>query len=364
MKLTSCLAIGVVCGALSLSGIDAADAKVRVVPYTKAGNWSVRAVYSAKGPFDHCSANTKYVSGTRVSIIAYRSGNWRLWFAHDSWPDRGRQRFPARVVVDGRTVLNDTGHFKGRNAYVDLGRNVERVRAIMRGRSMSVVTPSGTSSFSLRGTSKATRAVARCWKAHYRKPAGGGAFGSANGRAATGGAFGGQPAQPKRKANELSRGDTLALATRYLARSRQPYSILPREKGPLKHFPVNWKMQNGTIGGMRVFKNTTTDVTKLLSSLLAEQAKYCEGRSATEKGDVKTVKGRRMVRARGVCETNKGRVLNITYKVAELGRKMVMMITEFRSGGAVSKQKSGQAARSGSDNLPKDQIRIPAPNEL
>ena len=36
-------------------------------------------------------------------------------------------------------------------------------------------------------------------------------------------------------------------------------------------------------------------------------------------------------RGRGVCETSKGKVLNIQYKVAQLGRRMVMLIMEIQS---------------------------------
>ena len=344
-----------------------ATAKVRVVPYAKEGVWQVRAVFSQRGPFDHCSANAKYKSGTRVSIIAYRSGNWRLWFSHPSWPDRGRKTFPATLRVDGRTVLNRTGHFKGRNAYIDLGRDIKRVKALMRGRQMAVVSPSGTSRFSLKGTFRATVSVAGCWKANYRKPSSSGAFGSANnsagggafggGAASGGGAFGGKVTR-KAPSNQLTRANTLELATQYLAKAKQPYAILPANKNTLRHFPVNWKYSRGGIGGMRVFKNTNVSVEKFLSVLLADQAKLCKGRNASQRGDLRTIQGRQMVRAKGVCETNKGAVLDITYKVAELGRRMVMMVMEVKSK-RVGGTAAGKPSPGGSGA-----IRVPGPQEL
>ena len=160
MKMAPFLVAGAVLGMTTGLIASGAEAKVRVVPYSKAGNWNVRAVYSARGRFDHCSANARYQSGTRVSIIVYRSGNWRLWFAHNNWPDRGKAAFPATVRVDDQVVLSQNGRYKGRNAYIDLGREIQRVKALMRGRSMAISTPAGTSRFSLRGTNKATRLVA------------------------------------------------------------------------------------------------------------------------------------------------------------------------------------------------------------
>ena len=359
------LAFTLLAAALPLIGAPApAQAKVRVVPYSKAGVWTVRAVFRENGPFDHCSANAGYKSGTRVSIIAYRSGNWRLWFAHPSWPDRGTTTFPATLQVDGRTVLRQNGNFKGRNAYIDLGPDIEKVKALMRGQQMAVISPSGTSRFSLNGTFRATVQVARCWKANYQTPStGGGAFGSANnnsgggafgGGGSSGGAFGGAAPPTTRPSNELTRASTLELATQYLSKSQQPYSILPADKNPLKHFPVNWKYSTGGIGGMRVFQNTSVSVEKLLATLLSDQAKLCKGRNASQREALRNVQGRQMIRAQGVCENGNGSVLNITYKVAELGQRMVMMVMEVKSAGGASN--SGKASGG--------PIRVPGPQEL
>ncbi len=191
---------------------------------------------------------------------------------------------------------------------------------------MTVISPSGTSRFSLNGTFRATVTVAKCWKSNYTAPSSGGAFASANnsGRGAFGGGAFGGIAPRKTPANQRTRANTLELATQYLAKSKQPYAILPANKNTLKHFPVNWKYSRGGIGGMRVFKNTSVSVEKLLSVLLADQAKLCKGRNASQRNGLRTVQGRQMIRAKGVCETSKGAVLDITYKVAELGQRMVI----------------------------------------
>ncbi|SRR6056297_361241 len=370
MRIASLFAAGVAAMFGLVSSIPAADAKARVVKFGKAGNWNVRAVYSSRGPFDHCSANARYKSGTRVSIIAYKSGNWRLWFAHKNWPNRQRSKFPATLTVDGRVVLRHTGNYKGRNAYVDLGRNVKRVRAIMRGRTMAIRTPNGSSRFSLNGTNRATRMIARCWKTHYKRSTGG-AFGSANNKA-PGGAFGGRRTannktggafgSGSKKFLELSRADTMEVATRYLAKATQPYAILPKNKSPLKYFPVNWRMRDGSVGGMRIFRNSRANVEKLLTSLLADQAKHCSGRNASEREKLRNVNGRQMIKARGVCQNSQGTTVRTQYRVAEIGNSLTMMIMEIRSAGNKGSRpkSSGKSSPSSNDGA----LRIPGPNEL
>lgn len=78
-------------------------------------------------------------------------------------------------------------------------------------------------------------------------------------------------------------------------------------------------MQDGQIGGMRVFQNCAADVETLLGTLLSDQAKLCQGRNASEREASKVINSRRMARARGECAGNDGIVLNVTYTVAELG---------------------------------------------
>ena len=158
--------------------------------------------------------------------------------------------------------------------------------------------------------------------------------------------------------NELSRASTLEIATRYLSTAGQAYSILPREKSLLKHFPVNWKYQDGSIGGMRVFRNTSAPVDRLLGTLLSDQAKHCKGRNASQREPQTKVRGRNIARARGVCETSKGTVLNISYKVAQLGRQMVMMVMEIKSAG---RKPVGRVDRS---KAGPGKGRPPGPNEL
>lgn len=361
MKLARILVIGAAAAAAQCAVPAIATAKVKVVPYVKSGNWNVRAVFSANGRFNHCSGTARYQSGTRVSIIVYANTNWRLWFAHSSWPRRPRSTFASTVRVDGRVVLNRQGVFTGRNAYVDLGRDVSKVRALMRGRSMAISTPAGTSRFKLTGTNRATQAIARCWKANNRRTyPRGGAFGGGAVSGGASGAFGGGTTARRSSSKQLSRGATMEIATEYLSKASQSYSILPKGKSPLKHFPVNWKLQNGSIGGMRVFRDTNASVDKLLGVLLSDQAKNCKGRNATEREASKLIRNRRIARARGVCETSTGSVLNVSYKVAELGRRMIMIVMEVettRNGGSSG---TGQKRSRGKD----DAIYIPGPSEL
>ena len=236
----------------------------------RAATGTYRLFICSRGPFDHCSATAKYRSGTQISLIAYATGNWNLQFYKREWQQRKRQNFPARLIVDGRTVFRGNGYFKGRSAFVYLGRSGKRVSALMRGRVMTVETSSGTSSFRLDGTFKAATLVSQCWKRHRRNGRNNGvvannrgnrgAFGGNTGQGAFGGnpgAFGSGPANNS-QARVLARAATLELATTFLSKFKRPYSIMSRNQNVLKSFPVNWRFDNGLIGGMKVYRNTST----------------------------------------------------------------------------------------------------------
>ena len=369
-QLNGCLRIcrtsAVASGILALSVLvlpSAASAKLRVVPFTKAGNWNVQAIYDgAKNRFSHCSASATYRSGTKVGLIAYSSGEWKLQFYKRDWPRRPVRTFPAQLLVDGRSVLQGSGSYRGRSAFIGLGRSITRIKALMRGRVMSIRTPNGTSSFRLDGTFRASVQLARCWKAHNRPPATGGAFASnqgafGGGASKQGGAFGGGGA-PAPRAALLPRGRTLELATAYLSSFKRPYSFLTRDKNILKHFPVNWKFQNGVIGGMKVYQNTGTGAEAMLQRLLAQQVARCKGRSATDREKVLRLKsGRKVHRARAICEASTNSIITAHYRVMRLRDRMLMVVMHVGVKGASGRSNSPLPPGGGED-------RLPGPNEL
>jgi len=346
-----------------------AQGRAKVVAFSKAGNWRVNAVYSSNGNFNHCSASATYRSGTRVAFIAYASGLWRLQFYKRDWPKRPVTKFPARLEVDGRNVLRGKGFFRGRSAFIDLGRSSERVFALMRGNIMAIHSPSGTSSFRLSGTFNAASEVARCWKFKRRAGTGAfannnsnsnqGAFGGGTGKnnrgafgGNQGGAFGSSSSSVRRRAKVLSRGQTLDLATSYLSGINRPYKILPNGKNVLKHFPVNWKFGNGLLGGMKVYTNTRTPPQAVLNRLLAQQATNCKGRSATERETPLRLKsGRTVQRAKGICATPSGSILSMRYRVSKLKSSLLMVIMFVGA-----KKQYGGSSGSGK--------KQPGPNEL
>lgn len=338
--------------------------KVRVVNFAKSGNWNVQAIYDrARQVFSHCSASATYRSGTKVSLIAYAGGDWKLQFYKRDWPKRPVTKFPARLVVDGKVVLRGAGNFRGRSAFIALGRSSKRVIALMRGRVMSIRTPSGTSSFRLDGTFRATVQLARCWKVHTNRPPSSGAFASNQGAFGSapqqGGAFGATPRSSRGAV--LPRGRTLELATAYLSKSKRPYSFLTRDKNVLKHFPVNWKFENGVIGGMKVYRNSGTGAEAVLQRMLAQQAANCKGRSATDRESVLRLKnGRRVYRARGVCEAKASSIIDIRYRVMELNAGMVMVVMHMGLKG-VDSDRSGTPLSGGGRT---EQRRLPGPNDL
>ncbi len=331
-----------------------AQGRAKVVAFSKSGGWQINAIYSQNGAFNHCSASATYRSGTRVAFIVYASGLWRLQFYKKAWPKRPETRFPASLEVDGRRVLSGRGFFRGRSAFIDLGKTSKRVFALMKGRVMTIRSPSGTSSFRLDGTYKATFQVARCWKAMRKR--GGDAF-AGNNQGAFGngasGAFGGRAGTSPGSARLLSRAQTLDLATSYLSATQRPYTFLPAAKNLLKGYPVNWTFTDGKIGGMKVYTNTAVDPARVLKRLLASQAENCNGRNATEPEPPLRLKksGRLVHRARGICQSAGGSVQQIKYRVSRLRNKVLMIVVHVDRN---SLPESGQ---------PTEQ-RAPKPNEL
>ncbi len=336
----------------------------KVVDYAQSGDWKIRAIFAKDGGFNHCSAMKPYSDGTRVGFIAYASGLWRLQFYKSDWPQRKVVPFPARLEVDGRSVLSGRGFFRGRSAFIDLGRSAERVSALMKGKAMTIRSPSGSSTFSLGGTYNAVITVVRCWKDKRQSVgvAGGSAPPQANqgafGNNATGnGAFGTAPPSQQGRAKVLSRAQTLDLATSYLSASKSPYKFLPANKNVLKRFPVNWRFDNGLVGGMKIFTNTDADPAKVLKRLLAQQAENCKGRSATEPVAPLRLKksGRIVHRARGACETPTGSVLQTSYRVSRIKSGILMVVMHVGAKKLFTEKPLPPAG--GGD-------REPAPNEL
>lgn len=364
-QLVSCLAL---LGTASVGpGAAMAQSTVRILPFAKTGKWTVKALYASSGPFNSCSASAKYRSGTRVAFIAYSTGIWKLQFYKSDWPNRRPSKFPARLSVDGRTVLTGEGKFRGRSAFIRLGRSSKRVIALMRGRTMTITTPAGSSSFRLDGTFSAAVHVAKCWKKHSKRrsyASNQGAFGKgkasgAFGGGTTGGAFGSSGVATGAGVKILSRGETLDLVTTYLSAFKRPYSILPANKNVLKHFPVNWKFQNGLLGGMKVYKNTRTSADRMLRRLLAQQATRCQGRSAIEPEKPILLKGgRKVARARGICEIKGRNLLKLRYRITELNSNTLMVVLYV---GAKRIADGATAKRGGGGGAPRKQ---PGPNEL
>ncbi|MEO0672890.1 MAG: hypothetical protein AAFZ05_12795 [Pseudomonadota bacterium] len=360
-----------------------AMAQVKSTQFGKAGNWTINAVTTKGGTFNHCSARAVYKSGMEVYLIAYNSGNWSIQFYRKDWPQRKETKFPATLIVDGREIMRTNARFRGRSAFIDLGRSRNGLRAIMQGNIMAVRSATGTSRYRLTGTRRAAQVATRCWR-RYRKTItanrndgafGGGARTPLPNNRSNDGAFGSGSAKPSLNRNKalVSRGETLDLATRYLSRAKVRYQILPKERNVFRFFPVNWRYDNGTYGGMLVLRNSKFNAVTGLESLLKDQAKWCKGRSATDRKPVSGARGRQVARARGICEVN-GAVTEIEYSVAELGDGRLMFISEglradkarkARPGGTAPAFPLPPSARppSGSNATPRANRR-PGPNEL
>jgi len=353
--------------------------------YGKAGNWTVQAVYDNRQRLSHCSAGVRYKSGVQVYLIQYAHRGWSVQFFDKGWPKRPVSTFPATLKVDGRTVMETRGRFRGRSAFINMGKRQERVRAIMRGRIMTIISPTGKSNFRLTGSSAAAKVVRRCMAKHNRrgsdafaaKPPSGafgatpkpssGAFGDT--RKSASGAFGSnkvrrpRPAKKKGTHAKFSRAQTLEYAVRYLAKAKRRYEILPTGKTYFKNFPVNWRYVTGRRGGMMVLRTTRFNAEKAMQSLLGDQAKWCKGRSATDRRPTSGSSGRRLARARGMCEVG-GKVSTYDYSVAELSGNRLLMIIESTPasvGGAVSSRSRGPSTQ-GLEPAPRSR-RAPASSQ-
>lgn len=361
---TSFWIAAIACVPLTTAATDADAQSMRTQKFAQAGNWRIQSVTNASGTFNHCSARVTYRSGMQVFLIAFNNGVWSIQFFRKDWPKRKLQYFPVTLQIDGRTVMKTRGKFRGRSAFVELGTSARRVRAFMKGRVMSVISPSGVSKFKLTGTFRAAKSVARCWD-RYREVAtarrNDGAFGSAprRGEGAFGtprppndGAFGGGSTAPERKARpeqgraQLGRDKTMRLARRYLTASQKSYEILPGNKNVFKNFPVNWRYESGQLGGMMILQSSRFDAESGLNSLIGDQRKWCKGSNAFERRATQGAAGRRLSRARGICRMEGKRTVVYDYSVAELSNKRIMMIIE-----AVS---TARRTRGAQDRRPRD----------
>jgi len=344
-----------------------AVAASKIVPFGKYGAWRINSVFSANGAFSNCFAKARYKSGIEVSVIFERQGRWLLRFYKHSWPNRQLSKFPSTIRIDGRRVFKGNGFFKGRSAYIILGRELKRVTALMRGQRMSVSTSSGTTSFRLDGTYRATLAVARCFDVNRGRYRNNDAF-SGNTRPYTNrnstarqGAFGGSTASSNNtsRGTILSRGSTLDLATSYLSVIKTPYKFLPKNKNVFPRFPVNWQFSNGRYGGVRAYRNARMSSSQELRRLVALNAANCNGRSATEKEKPLRLKnGEPLLRAKVVCETSRG-VTTLRYSVARLASNVLMVVVN----GGLTRSPASRSPKASTESNRQIQ-RQPAPNEL
>lgn len=317
----------VACCGLALASLPATAA--RTVTFANYGAWHVYASFDDANQFSFCAAMGTYKSGTRFSIIYYRKqAQWALQFYHSGWPDRTGNT-PAVLSVDGRELLRSSARFFKQSVFVDLGPSIDRVKLLMKGNNLSVATSSGSSSFSLRGSSGATIRVAQCLKKHMATGiASGGAFGSGPAPSASStqpgsGAFGTPGTQPVKpqpnpasKAQMLSRAETLDHALSYLNQNKLSYKLLPANASYFKNFPVNWSYGPKSYGGMMIIRNPAKSGADQLGGLLGDQARLCSEKSATARKPVQEDGKSRVHRATGAC-LSEGQQFALHYTVVD-----------------------------------------------
>lgn len=253
-----------------------ASAQERVRPFTKVEGWRVSTLMK-NGRASGCVAVSNYADGTTFMIG--NSGQWWLGLDNPSWQRNGTRALQVQILVDGKPVHTAAAVQKERLVVMEFGEQRDRITSLTTGQTITFVTPGGRSSFTLRGSAKATAAIADCVKARGAPSAGansGGAFGGEAGSASRSGTAG----QTGRIA---TRAQTLEMATTYLGKLGTPYTVLDPASHLLKNFPVNWKFADGGFGGMVIYNGPNTDGQKFFDEFVADNARLCKGKSGLER---------------------------------------------------------------------------------
>ena len=287
----------------------AASAPERVRPFTKVEGWRVSTLVKDGKPAG-CVAASSYVDGT--TLIIGRGAKWWLGLDNQSWARHGTRSLNVSIAVDGKPVHQAAALQKQRLVVMEYGEDEQRLTALMAGHTISFTTLMGRSSFSLRGSARATAAVADCVHRAAVQAAGStgsvgvGSAGAGSGGAGSGGAFGSgisggaAVAGQRRVAN---RAQTLELATTYLAKLGTPYTLLEAGANVLKNFPVNWRFPDGGFGGMAIYTGANSDAQRLFDEFVADNARLCKGTSGLQR-QAPAVGERKIIRysAVGTCE--------------------------------------------------------------
>ena len=151
----------IVCALLMTS---VASVSARTINFSKYKTWRIQALFDNSGQLTFCIATNTYRSGTKFAIVYNRrKSSWLLQFYHRNWPRRTGTT-PVILRVDGRDLHRTQARFHKNSVFIGLGPHISRVKTLMRGRALSVITPKGKSAYSLLGSDGATVEVAKCLK--------------------------------------------------------------------------------------------------------------------------------------------------------------------------------------------------------
>ena len=265
---------------VTAAAAPSASAQERVRPYTKVDGWRISTLMQ-NGRAAGCVAGSNYVNGT--TLIIGHGARWWLGLNNAAWQRFGTRSLPVQILVDGKTVHQATALQKDRLVSMEFGDTADRMVSFMTGQTITFVTAMGRTSFSLRGSAKATAAVADCVKAR-----GGGAVVNSNGGPFSGaglaeGGASGKVAALGTHRKVAPRGQTLELATTYLGKLGTPYTVLDPTANLLKNFPVNWTFPDGGFGGMVIYTGAHPNGQRFFDEFVADNARLCKGSSALQR---------------------------------------------------------------------------------
>lgn len=276
-----------------------AFAQERVRPFTKVEGWRISTLVK-DGKAAGCVAASSYVDGT--TLIIGLGAKWWLGLDNQAWARHGTRSLSVAIAVDGKTVHQAAALQKQRLVVMEYGEDADRLAALMAGQTISFTTLMGRSSFSLRGSARATSAVADCvQRASGRVAGSAGSAGTGSASAFGSGMAGGAAVSGHRRI--ANRAQTLELATTYLDKLGTPYSLIDASANVLKNFPVNWRFPDGGFGGMAIYTGANNDAQRLFDEFVADNARLCKGTSGLQR-QAPAMGERKIIRysAVGTCE--------------------------------------------------------------
>lgn len=131
-------------------------------------NWSGGAYTNDQtGQFSHCVVQASYTSGTTLLLSVGLANNVTMGFARQDWNFQAGQTVSGDLNIDNKWFKHVTGVARlPKMISVDFAPSDPIFVELQHGFSMTVTSPLGTATYSLKGTFRALQEVQRCVERH------------------------------------------------------------------------------------------------------------------------------------------------------------------------------------------------------